>query len=311
MLDVIGLRKYFIGISLVLVAASTLALIYPGLKFGVDFTAGSSLTVRFTGEDPGSEKIFDAFSASGHNEAVVQRAGGAEYFVRTTELGETGVDAINAELTAQFGEDYEIVEITTVGSAVARDTIRTALYAVLAGVGFVMVYIMYSFRSVPASYRYAIASVVPLAHDVLITMGAFAVLGKVMHLEVNAIFVVGVLTLIGSSVNNTIVVFDRIRENVRVAPQRPFRQTVNIAISETLTRNLNVTVTLFIALLAMFLLGGQSLQDFLIILLVGMVVGLYSTTFIAAQIIVALESGEMRRMFRLPFRRGQAAAQRG
>ena len=309
MIDVVGKRRYFIGLSIVLMAASVVALFYPGLKFGVDFSSGSSMTLRFTGDDPGRAAIAEAFVAAGRDEAVVQSAGGGEYFVRTVELDVPGAEdarraTIEAELTSRFPDRYEIIEITTVGSAVAKETIRTAIYAVLVGSGFVMLYIMYSFRSVPASWRYALASVIPLAHDVLITMGVFAIVGKIIHLEVNAIFIIGVLTLIGSSVNNTIVVFDRIRENVRVAPLRPFKQTVNIAISETLTRNLNVSITLFIALAAMFLLGGSTLRDLLIILLVGLVVGLYSTTFIAAQIVVALESGEVR----MPFRRRKSSA---
>lgn len=309
MLDIIGKRKYFIWASLAMVMASVIALIYPGLNIGVDFTSGSNVTIEFTGNDPGAEELRLAFAAAGFDKAVVQNAGGAQYFVRTGELGQTGRDAVEAAVKTRIGPEFRILEVSTVGASVARDTVRTAIFATVIGAVFVMLYIMYSFRTVPASYRYAVASIIPLVHDVVITMGVFAVLGKLIGVEVNAIFIVGVLTLIGYTVNNTIVVFDRVRENVRIAPARPFRQTVNLAINETLTRNLNVSITTLIAILAMLLLGGSTLRDFLIILLVGLSVGTYSSTLIAAQIVVAWESGELRRLFRNPFRRRKAPAQ--
>jgi preprotein translocase subunit SecF len=307
MIDVIGRRRYFIAISLVFLIASVAALIYPGLNIGVDFTSGTSMTLKFEGADPGAQQVRQAFIDAGFSGAVIQRAGEAEYFARMGQIGETGRDKIEVAIKAHIGEDYSVLEVSDVGAAVARETVRTAFTAVVVGSLFVMVYIAYSFRTVPAAYRYAVASIIPLVHDVLITMGVFAVLGKLMGVEVNAIFIVGVLTLIGYTVNNTIVVFDRVRENVRIAPARPFRQTVNLAINETLTRNLNVAVTTLIAIFAMILLGGDTLLDFLIILFVGLLVGTYSSTFIAAQILVAWESGELTRVFRLRFLRRRKA----
>jgi preprotein translocase subunit SecF len=288
------------------VLLSVIALVYPGLKIGIDFSSGSSVTVRFTGVNPESADVQEAFTAAGHSEAVVQDTGGNEFFVRTADLGATGIDDIEAELDSRYPDGYTIVEVSTVGAAVAREAVRTSVIAVIVGSVFVMAYIMYSFRTVPASYRYAIASVVPLVHDVVITMGVFALLGELIEAEVNAIFVVGVLTLIGYTVNNTIVVFDRVRENVRLFPSRPFRQSVNLAINETLTRNLNVSITTLLAVAAMLVLGGDTLRDFMIVLFVGIGVGLYSSTFIASQLLVAWESGELGRMLRFPFRRKQA-----
>ena len=308
MLDIIGKRKYYIGVSLALAIASIVALIYPGLKLGVDFTSGTTMTIKFGG-DPGTAAIRAAFTASGHDEAVVQHTSGAEYFIRTAELPEPGGrEAVEAAIKSKINGNYSVLEVSTVGASVARETIRTAILATAVGSVFVMLYIMYSFRTVPSSYRYAIAAIVPILHDILITMGVFAVLGKTIGAEVNAIFVVGVLTLIGYTVNNTIVVFDRIRENVRIAPARPFAQTVNLAISETLARNLNTSITTLIAILAMLLLGGSTMRDFLIILFVGLCVGLYGSTFIAAQMVVAWESGEFGRWLRF-WRRRKAQPQ--
>lgn len=310
MIDFVGKRKYFVSLSLTLAIASIAVLVYPGLRLGVDFTSGSSVSILFSGSDPGTEQTRLAFADAGFGEAVAQRSGEREYFVRTKDLGATGRDKVEAAIKARIGTDYRILEVSSVGAAVARETIRTAILATVVGTAFVMAYIMYSFRSVPSSYRFAIASVIPLVHDVLITMGAFVILGKVIGAEVNAIFIVGILTLVGYTVNNTIVVFDRVRENVRVAPARPFRQTVNLAINETLVRNLNVSITTLIAILAMLLLGGDSMRDFLLVLFIGLLVGTYSSTVIAAQLLVAWESGELGGIVRLRFlRRRKAQAQ--
>jgi len=172
---------------------------------------------------------------------------------------------------------------------VAEDTVRNAITAVIVAAVFVMLYIMYAFRSVPYSYKYAFAAIVALAHDVVIVLGAFAVLGIAINAEVNAIFIVGILTVIGYSVNDTIVIFDRIRENVNLAPGRDFRSTVNLSINESITRSLGTSITTMTVILAMLLFGGASLRDFLIVLLAGVLIGTYSSIFIAAQVLVLWE----------------------
>ncbi len=309
MLDFVGNRKYFIGASLLLSVLSVIALFYPGLQLGVDYTSGSSITLQFKGADPGPAAVRQTFVDSGHDEAIVQRTSSEQYFVETNELGETGIEKVNAALKAKFGQDYTVLQIDTVGASVAEETRNTAITAVAVGSIFVMLYIMYVFRSVPHSYQYAVSAIIPLMHDALITLGAFAVLGKLIGAQVNAIFVVGILTIIGFSVHNTVVVFDRIRENARLSPSRPFKATVNQALNETLIRNLNTNFTTLIAVLAMLLIGGQTLRDFLILLFIGIAVGAFSSTFIAAQLLVALQSGEFRRLFRVPFRRPKAPGQ--
>ncbi|HCI86733.1 MAG TPA: protein translocase subunit SecF, partial [Dehalococcoidia bacterium] len=149
--------------------------------------------------------------------------------------------------------------------------------------------------------KYAFAAVVALGHDVLIVLGLFAVLGIAINAEVNAIFIVGILTVIGYSVNDTIVIFDRIRENVTLAPGRDFRSTVNLSINESVTRSLGTSITTVTVILAMLLFGGATLRDFLIVLLLGVVIGTYSSIFVAAQVLVLWEQ----RSF-LPWRKAAA-----
>ena len=298
-MDFVALRKIFLPISAVLAVISVVLLFTPGLNLGIDFVSGTSTTYDFSGEDPGSDAVNVALVASGHPEAIVQNLGEGQYLVRTNDLGNEGKNVIDAELTALTGTEPTTLETVTVGASVAEGTVRNAVTAVVVAAVFVMLYIMYAFRTVPGSYRYAISAVIALLHDVLIVLGLFAVLGVVLSVQVNAIFIVGVLTVIGYSVNDTIVIFDRVRENVLLVPSRDFRVTVNSSIRESIIRSLGTSLTTTTVILAMLLFGGQSLRDFLIVLLLGVIIGTYSSIFVAAQVLVSWDEGALRRITRM------------
>ena len=293
-MDIVSKRRIFLSISFVLIVISAVMLVSPSLNLGIDFTSGSTVTYQFAGGDA----VSDALARSGHPQAIVQALGDDQYFIRTEDLGVYGLDAIKEEVGKLEGGPAKVLDTSTVGASVAEDTVRNAITAVIVAVIFVMLYIMYAFRSVPNSYKYAFAAIVALAHDVLIVLGAFTVLGIAINAEVNAIFIVGILTVIGYSVNDTIVIFDRIRENVTLAPGRDFRATVNLSINESITRSVGTSLTTMTVILAILLFGGASLRDFMIVLLAGVIVGTYSSIFVAAQILVLWEG----RRF-LPWRR--------
>jgi preprotein translocase subunit SecF len=299
-MDIVAKRRIFLTISIVLAALSAVILTTEGLNLGIDFTSGTTVTYQFANGDPGTVKVTNALTDSGHPEAIVQALGDDQYFIRTDDLGVSGLDDVNAEVLL-LDQGARVLDTSTVGASVAEDTVRNAITAVIVAAIFVMLYIMYAFRSVPNSYKYAFAAVVALTHDVVIVLGVFAVLGIAINAEVNAIFIVGILTVIGYSVNDTIVIFDRIRENVTLAPGREFRSTVNLSINESVTRSLGTSITTMTVILAMLLFGGASLRDFLIVLLAGVMIGTYSSIFVAAQVLVVWE----RRRF-LPWR--QAAS---
>lgn len=299
-MDFVAKRRIFLTISIVLAALSVVILGTSGLNLGIDFTSGTTVTYQFTDSDPGANTVTDALVASGHPEAIVQAIGDNQYFIRTDDLGVSGLDEVNIEVL-KLDEGARVLDTSTVGASVAEDTVSNAITAVIIAAIFVMLYIMYAFRSVPNSYKYAFAAIVALAHDVVIVLGAFAVLGIAINAEVNAIFIVGILTVIGYSVNDTIVIFDRIRENVTLAPGRDFRSTVNLSINESVTRSLGTSITTTTVILAMLLFGGASLRDFLMVLLAGVLIGTYSSIFIAAQVLVLWE----RRAF-LPWRKTAA-----
>lgn len=300
-MDFVALRKIFLPISATIAVLSLVLLFAPGLNLGIDFVSGTSSTYDFGANDPGTDAVNDALIASGHPEAIVQDLGEGQYFVRTNDLGNEGKNVVDAELTKITGDTPITLETATVGSSVAEGTVRNAIIAVAVAALFVMLYIMYAFRTVPGSYRYAVSAVIALVHDVLIVLGIFAVLGVALNAQVNAIFIVGILTVIGYSVNDTIVIFDRVRENVLLVPSRDFRMTVNASIRESIIRSLGTSITTATVIMAMLLFGGQSLRDFLIVLLLGVIVGTYSSIFIAAQVLVSWDEGALQRITsRLP-----------
>ncbi|MXZ03884.1 MAG: protein translocase subunit SecF [Chloroflexi bacterium] len=300
-MDFVALRKIFLPISATIAVVSVVLLFAPGLNLGIDFVSGTSSTYDFGANDPGTDAVNEALIASGHPEAIVQDLGEGQYFVRTNDLGNEGKNVVDAELTRITGDTPITLETATVGSSVAEGTVRNAIIAVAVAALFVMLYIMYAFRTVPGSYRYAVSAVIALVHDVLIVLGIFAVLGVALNAQVNAIFIVGILTVIGYSVNDTIVIFDRVRENVLLVPSRDFRMTVNASIRESIIRSLGTSITTATVIMAMLLFGGQSLRDFLIVLLLGVIVGTYSSIFIAAQVLVSWDEGALQRVTsRLP-----------
>ncbi len=297
-MDFVALRKIFLPISAVIAVVSVVLLFVPGLNLGIDFVSGTSTTYDFGSADPGSASVNDALVAAGHPEAIVQNLGNGQYYVRTNDLGNEGKNVIDAELTTLTGQEPITLETVTVGSSVAEGTVRNAITAVVVAAIFVMLYIMYAFRTVPGSYRYAVSAVIALIHDVLIVLGIFAILGVLINVQVNAIFIVGILTVIGYSVNDTIVIFDRVRENVILVPSRDFRLTINASIRESIIRSLGTSITTATVIMAMLLFGGQSLRDFLIVLLLGVIIGTYSSIFIAAQVLVSWDEGALRRFTR-------------
>ena len=302
MINIVGKRLWFLGISLsVLLVGLIVIAIPPHLNLGIDFTSGSTVTVDFY-DDPGSQKIENSLSNIGANNFSVQSMGEGAYFIRLQELKDSG-DSSNDkdgsllsrdDLEKSFSninENFEILSVETVGKKIADGTIQNSIIAVAVASIFVMAYIMYAFRAVGNSFRYALGAIIALLHDVFIILGLFAILGLIFGIQVNTIFIVGILTVIGYSVNDTIVVFERIRENQLRLPNRAFSETVNLAINESIGRSLNTSVTTSLVILAMLLFGGDSLRDFLIVLLLGVIIGTYSSIFIAAQFLVFWEEG--------------------
>ncbi len=315
MIDVVGKRAWYFLFSALIILPGLVFLISPpgwlsgdsGLKAGIDFSSGSILIGAFD-RDVSEEQIQERMDQVGHPEALIQKVGGRDFQIRTTILEAGERETIERDLEEALGLDRSKVEFATVSPIVAAETVRTAFYSVAAASVFILLYVWYAFRRVPKAYRYGISAILALVHDVIIVLGVFAILGKVIGMEVNSMFIVGILIVAGYSVNDTIVVFDRIRENVSRSPDRDLGAVVNLSIMDTIGRSLNTSFTTLFVLLAMLLIGGPSIRGLLLVVAIGAVVGTYSSIFIASQFLVMWDRGDLRRFLRRGRRASAAAA---
>lgn len=321
MYDIVAKRGWYFLFSALLILPGLLSLLAPpggwvvggsGLRPGIDFTSGSVLDITF--ERPVDQtQVQERMAALGHPEALVQRTGSRSLLVRTKVLAE---DLGGGRSERQQIEDDLTRTVAPVVAAnfdstspiVAQETVRNAVIALAAASVFILLYIWYAFRRVPRAYRYGISAILTLIHDTLLVLGVFSLLGRFLGMEVNSMFIVGILTVAGYSVNDTIVIFDRIRENVIRYPDRPLDSVVNLSIVETVGRSINTSFTTFTVLLAMLLIGGASIRELLLVVAIGVIVGTYSSIFIASQFIVIWERGEFGRLLWWRRRRAAAAA---
>ncbi|MQG85429.1 MAG: protein translocase subunit SecF [SAR202 cluster bacterium] len=299
-MDIVKRRFWYFTISAVLlVICISSLLISPRLTLGIDFAGGSTLTVVFDSEIK-SDSVRERLNKLGYNDATVQQSGSDTVFIRMSKLEEgnessgTKSDRILIEEDLSNLAKIASVDVATVSGVVANDTVNNAIIAVVVASVGILLYVTYSFRGVSNPFRYGVAAIVALVHDSLIVLGLFSLLGKFMGLEINAMFIPGILVVIGYSVNDTIVVFDRVRENATIDPDRPLSMIVNDSITQTIGRSLNTSVTLLLTIFALIFLGGESIRNFLYVLLIGLIVGTYSSIFIACQFLVMWEQGELR-----------------
>ncbi len=301
-MDFVGKRFWFFIISSLVIAPGIVFLILaPGLNPGIDFTGGSSMTLRFSEESNiEQEQVRDQLIDLNYPEATVQNLGENSFFIRTKELNEEAKDALVTNITYSLDEGAENVlqGFDLVSPIVAQETVMNALWAIIAAAVGIFFYIWWAFRNVPSPFRYGLAAIVALIHDTIIVIGIFAILGELMDMEVNTMFLIALLTVIGYSVNDTIVVFDKIRENVLIYSNREFPEIVNLSISETLGRSLNTSFTLLITLIALVLFGGATIREFLYVLLIGVAAGTYSSIAIASQVLVSWDQ----KSIAIPFR---------
>lgn len=297
-MNIIGRRKIWYLISLMLILPGVLAIIFWGIPTGLDFRGGTLLDISYS-QGVSKDKILEATEAAGVKSANIQQSGEG-FIIRTTVLEKDSQDKLTDEL-AKAGEGYKQNRLETVGPTVSSDLKRKAVIAVILASLAIIVYIAIAFRKVPkpaSSWRFGVCAVLALIHDILFVVGVFAILGHFFGFEVDSLFITALLTIMGFSVHDTIVVFDRIRENLRKSPSLDFETNVNNSILETLNRSLNTTFTVLIVLLALYLLGGSTLKQFMLALLVGISIGTYSSIFNASPVLVSWQLWSLRRLSR-------------
>ena len=301
MFNIIGRRNWYFLFSALIIIPGTIALLpfVWGLRLGIDFTGGSLLEVRFEKEVPPGA-VRDVFTAQGLDTSVVTSQdpnGRISYLIRSTELDTPRKNQLVDQLRQSFGTVSE-ERFESVGPVIGGETTRKAFLAVGAAAGMILLYLWWAFRQVPKPWRYGACAVFALLHDALLVLGLWAIFGRLFGLEVDSLFVSAVLTVVGFSVHDTIVVFDRVRENVSRFPGETFERVVNFSINQTLDRSLITGITALFTLTALLFLGGATIRNFVLVLLVGIISGTYSSIFNASCLLVTWENGELGRAVR-------------
>jgi preprotein translocase subunit SecF len=306
MLDIVKRRYLYFAISLTVIIPGLIALLIWGLPLAIDFSGGSLLYVTFQpGSRPTTQAVLEVYAGFGQTDALAQTSEEDGMIIRSKEIDQATKTQIVAAMEARFGGPIAVERFDTVGPSVGVEVAQRAAGAAgLAALG-ILIYITYAFRSVKHAARYGVAAIIAMLHDVAVVIGVEAILGHFLGWEVDALFLTALLTVIGFSVHDTIVVFDRIRETSSISRKLPFDQIVNQSINQTLARSINTQLTVMITLLALAIFGGVTIRHFVVTLLVGVFSGTYSSIFNAAPILVVWEHKEWRTWFR---RRARAAA---
>jgi preprotein translocase subunit SecF len=296
MFDIAGKRFIFLVISEIIILVGIIALVVFGIPWGIEFKSGSMLTVGF--EQEVEQKALEQELVSlGYDNVIVQRTGAGDFFIRTPELTAESKDALEDALSARFGSLTER-EFNSVSPMVATETFWNTLWAVVGAAVGILLYIVWAFRRMPRPFHYGVCAVIALVHDVVLVLGIFSILGAIMGWEINLMFITGVLAVIGYSINNTVVVFDRIRENLTKGISPDFEVVVNSSLVETLSRSLNTSLTTLFVVLALLLFVGASIQNFAVVLLVGIAAGTYSSLCVAPTLLIVWDKSEWGRLVR-------------
>ena len=305
-MNIIKNRYFYFLISLIIIIPGLIFLVInwvnlgTPLPLGIDFTGGSLLEVQFDGPRPSVAEVQDAFlKFAPETDPVIQPLGEDAYAIRSRRIEDAPKGEIVAELAKVSDSKVNVLQFTSVSASVGAEVTRSAGFAILAAALFILGYIWWAFRGVDHAFRYGTAAVLAMFHDVLVVLGVEAILAYFLGWEADALFLTALLTVIGFSVHDSIVVFDRIRENSHVYRRVAYEPLVNHSIVQTLDRSINTQLTVLFTLFALVLFGGESIRHFVIILLVGIFSGTYSSIFNAAPLLVVWENREWKNWFRL------------
>ncbi len=297
-MDIIGRKNWYFGLSLLVLIPGIIAILLWGLNLSIDFTGGSRLTVAFKDNVTKNnvELVDKTFKAQQIKVASIEKSNKL-IFIRTSPMDQNQNNKFMNELSKEFS-DVKEQEFETIGPVIGQETTLNALKAVGIASILIILYITWSFRGVPkpaSSFRFGICAIIALIHDVLVVVGVFAILGHFFNVEADSLFITAILTVIGFSVHDTIVVFDRIRENLKKMGGANFSKTVNESIIQTIGRSLNTSLTVILVLIALLLFGGESIRWFVVALLIGIISGTYSSIFNASPLLVLWQELSSRR----------------
>lgn len=302
MFNLVQKRRYFYLISAAVIIPGLLIMLYSLITTGSlfrlsnDFVGGSIYEVKFTAAGADENNIRDVFERNGNDDITIQRLGEPDqnrWSIRASFQDQATTDRILSDLNAIAPLDPDSQRIEQVSGTVGQEVTRSAVLAVLVATLVVTGFIVLAFRQVPFAFRYGVCAVAAMFHDVLVVSGIMSLMGLLFGWEVDALFLTAVLTVVGYSVQDTIVMFDRIRENIPKHLGEPYETIVNRSVLETMHRSLATQLNAFFIMIAILLFGGESIKQFIGILFVGMLTGTYSSIFIAVPLLVSWEKGEI------------------
>jgi preprotein translocase subunit SecF len=302
LLNIVGKRYWYFILSLIIIIPGTISLLLFGLKLGTDFTGGTEIQFDVPAANQ-SAQITGVLRQVTNTVDFVQPIVSNNcpphclYLARTKQLTLTQYTRVQT-LSKGVWKTGGPVQQTSVSGTISSQLTRQAIIAVAIAALAVLLYISFAFRNAPHPFRFGVAALIAMLHDVLVVLGIFAILGKLLNVEIDAPFVTAMLTIIGFSVHDTIVIFDRIRENIARRTGDPFDVIVNHSILQSFVRSINTSFTVVLTLLAVFLFTGQSIRYFVLAMLIGIISGTYSSIFNASQILVVWHNHEIARFFR-------------
>lgn len=314
-MNLIKYRYLYFGISLLVIIPGIIALIIWGLPLGIDFTGGSLLEVQFaSGKPPAIADVSALYNEMSTpqldiSNPLVQPVGTDSLSIRSKEINDATKTQIVNELQSRYGDGQAVTvqNFSQVSAVIGREVAIRAIGAVALSALAILIYITIAFRKVTNSFRYGTAAIIAMLHDILVVVGMEALLGHFLGWQADALSLTALLTVIGFSVHDTIVVFDRIRENSNVYRRVDYTTIVNHSIVQTMDRSINTQMTVMITLMALALFGGTSIRHFVVILLIGVFSGTYSSIFNASPILVVWENREWKTWFRRKPEEGTAS----
>jgi preprotein translocase subunit SecF len=290
MLDLVGKRFWFFLVSGILILISIISLSVFGLKPSIEFSSGSLLTIKFENTIDYTD-FQNEVGALGYANAVIQRTGDYTYQIRTEEINKDQKIALEDGLIAKFGAGQED-SFNLVSPQVASETTRNAFIAVAIAMVGMLLYVTYAFRKMPSPFRWGTAFVIALLHDLFVTVGLFSLFAKMFGWEMDLMFITGLLAIVGVSLDNTIVVFDRMRENQKMGVSANFGVVVNRSQIETISRSLNTSITILIACIALLIFVGGTIENFVVVLMIGIIAGTFDSVFVAPSLLVVWDKKE-------------------
>ncbi len=296
---VVNNRKWFYTLSGTLIALSLLAMLLWGFNLGIDFKGGSLLEIKYSGARPPIEDVRAAVTTVLALEPSVRSIGESGYIFRMRSVTEPErQQVLSALVTASHGVQFDEERFDSIGPLLGKESAHRSLISIALVLIMIVLFIAFAFRKVSqpvSSWKYGIITVLALAHDVIIPTGVFVVLGHfIPTIEIDSLFVTAILVILGFSVHDTIVVFDRVRENLKFAHKESFDHVVGKSISQTFTRSINTSLTVVLALLALYFVGSSATHTFTLALLIGVIVGTYSSIFIGSPLLVSIERWQNR-----------------